>query len=428
MKQAVRYSVPAVVTAFVLAGCGVTTTGTSTSSTRASSPAAPTTTPATASTVPTLPSVPVGYKSTYNVLQTQLPVFSALSSSSGATTPGSTVISSALEPADGNVMRPGILQTNSLDSSTTMLHRMKAIGETGVTIQVSFPLLVSSFPDSSEYTTYYQDIAQVVHQEGMTLTVEENPLFGNISTLPISSYYAGLSLQSYGVADHQMAQTIINALHPAYLSILTEPDTYTAVIHNPGVDLNSVARGLQFVNTVMSGLQKDGTMVGAGTGTWTDPSYDQMLLAQTAIDYIDMHVYPIAQVDLNNMIRQVAAAVATHKPLIMSECWLYKEGTDGSPLDGPQAAPTEQKVGTYSFWEPLDEQFLTAVVRYARASKFLVVSPFSTLNFFAYQTFTPALDAQTSTEVRSSFDHLVSAALVSGQLSAVGQAYRRLAA
>jgi hypothetical protein len=215
MKQAVRYSVPAVVTAFVLAGCGVTTTGTSTSSTRASSPAAPTTTPATASTVPTLPSVPVGYKSTYNVLQTKLPVFSALSSSSGATTPGSTVISSALEPADGNVMRPGILQTNSLDSSTTMLHRMKAIGETGVTIQVSFPLLVSSFPDSSEYTTYYQDIAQVVHQEGMTLTVEENPLFGNISTLPISSYYAGLSLQSYGVADHQMAQTIINALHPA---------------------------------------------------------------------------------------------------------------------------------------------------------------------------------------------------------------------
>jgi hypothetical protein len=309
-----------------------------------------------------------------------------------------------------------------------MVHRMKAIGETGVTIQVSFPLLVPSFPDSAEYTTYYQDIAQVVHQEGMTLTVEENPLFGNISTLPVSSYYAGLTLQSYGVADHQMAQTIINDLHPAYLSILTEPDTYTAVFHNPGINLNSAASGVQFVNTVMNGLQKDGTLVGAGTGTWTDPSYDQMMLAQTAIDYVDLHLYPIAQVDLNNMIRQVAAAAATHKPLIMSECWLYKEGTDGSPLDGPQAAPTEQKVGTYSFWEPLDEQFLTAVVHYARANEFLVVSPFSTLNFFAYQTFTPALYAETSTEVRSSFDHLVSAAMVSGQLSAVGQAYQRLAA
>jgi len=418
----------ALVTVVVLAGCGVTTGGTSTSSTRASSPAAPTTTPATTTTVPAPPSVPAGYLGTYNVLQTQLPAFSALSAGRGATAPGSTVISSALEPADGNVMRPGILQTNSLDSSTTMVHRMKAIGETGVTIQVSFPLLVPSFPDSAEYTTYYQDIAQVVRQEGMTLTVEENPLFGNISTLPVSSYYAGLTLQSYGVADHQMAETIINDLHPAYLSILTEPDTYTALFHNPGINLNSAASGVQFVNTVMNGLQKDGTLVGAGTGTWTDPSYDQMMLAQTAIDYVDLHLYPIAQVDLNNMIRQVAAAAATHKPLIMSECWLYKEGTDGSPLDGPKAAPTEQKVGTYSFWEPLDEQFLTAVVHYARANKFLVVSPFSTLNFFAYQTFTPALYAETSTEVRSSFVHLVSAAMVSGQLSAVGQAYQRLAA
>ena len=118
----------ALVTAVVLAGCGVTTGGTSTSSTRASSPSVPTTTPATTTTVPAPPSVPAGYLGTYNVLQTQLPAFSALSAGRGATTPGSTVISSALEPADGNVMRPGILQTNSLDSSTTMVHRMKAIG------------------------------------------------------------------------------------------------------------------------------------------------------------------------------------------------------------------------------------------------------------------------------------------------------------
>jgi hypothetical protein len=338
-----------------------------------------------------------------------------------------TVIASGLEAADGNAMYPGVLQTNVLNTATTMVHRMKAMGETGVTIQTSFPLLVSGFPDSSEYTTFYQDIADVVHQEGMTLTVEENPLFGNISSIPIESYYAGLTLQSYESADQQMAQTIIDVMHPTYLSILNEPDTYTAVIHQQGIDLTSTSVGVAFVNAVISGLNKEGTLVGAGTGTWTDPSYDQALIAQTPIDFVDMHVYPVAQTDLTNMTGEVAEASAAHKPILESECWLYKQTTNGQPDDGPQAAPDEQKVITFSFWEPLDEEFLTTMLSYARSNGFLVVSPFSTMNFFAYQTWTQALDAETSQQVRQAFDQLVLSALNSSLLSSVGEMYQSLA-
>lgn len=369
--------------------------------------------------------VPAEYQATYEALQSQLVAFTALPL--GNVSAGTTVLSSGLEAADGNAMYPGVLQSKLLSTATTMVQRMKAMGETGVTIQTSFPLLVSSFPDSSEYTTFYQDIANVVHQEGMTLTVEENPLFGNMSSIPIASYYDGLTLQGYESADQQMAQTIIDVMHPTYLSILNEPDTYTAVIGQPGIDLTSAPVGVAFVNAVMTGLDKDGTLVGAGTGTWTDPSYDQALINQTRIDFVDMHVYPIAESDLTNMTSQVAEAAAAHTPILESECWLYKGTTNGQPDDGPQAAPDEQKVITYSFWEPLDEEFLTTMVDYARSNGFLVVSPFSTMNFFAYQTWTQALDGETSQQVRQAFDQAVLSALASGLLSSVGETYESLA-
>ncbi len=369
--------------------------------------------------------VPAPYRTTYDALQQQLRAFSSLTPRTAPK--GSTVVASALESADGNVMRPGVLQSNLLSTSTALVRQMKAIGETGVTIQVSFPLLLPTFPDSAEYTTFYRSIAQVVHQEGMTLTVEENPLFGNISALPIASFYAGLSLPSYAADDQQMAQTIIDVMHPTYLSILNEPDTYTAVIHQPGIDLRSAATGVEFVDLVLSGLQRDGTMVGAGTGTWMDTSYDQALLAQTSIDFLDVHLYPIAPVDLTNLKAQVAAARAAHKPLVMSECWLYKQGVAGAPQDGPRAAPNEQKTETFSFWEPLDAQFLTTVVHYTRSKGFLVVSPFATLNFLAYQPWTPALEAASSQQVRAVFNQRVRAALATGQLSSVGETYHHLA-
>jgi hypothetical protein len=409
MKKVATLGLALVMTGATLIGVGLATTGTSSATQqRSSSP------------------VPPPYQARYNALRSQLIGFAALPAHT--VSHSSTVIASGLEPANGNLMHPGVLQTNLLSSATTLVHRMKTLGETGVTIQVNFPLLLSSFPDSAEYTTFYRDIAQVVHQEGMTLAVEQNPLFGNISTLPIASFYAGLTLQSYAADDHQMAQTIIDIMHPTYLSILTEPDTYTAVIHQPGIDLDSPTTGAQFVNLVMGGLQQDGTLVGGGTGSWFNPSYDQLLLAQTPIEYVDMHVFPIAQSDLTNMTSIVSSATAAHKPIVVTECWLYKESSNGSPVDNVQAAPDEQKTETYSFWEPLDQQFLTTMVRYARSKRFVFVSPFSTLNFFAYQTWTPALDAQSPPQVRAAFNQKVEAALAAGELSTVGKTYQHLAA
>jgi len=369
--------------------------------------------------------VPAQYQQAYSTLQGQVSAFAAVAEPGPATS--ATVISSALEPADGNAMHPGILQGSALQTSITMISGMRAMGETGVTVQVSFPLLLSSFPDSSEYLSFYRQVAAAVHQQGMTLTVEENPLFPNMSGLPVSGFYAGLDLQSFAADYQQQAETIITAMQPRYLSFLNEPDTYTANLHNPSIRLTDPVTGVEFVNLVLGGLDRQGTSLCAGSGTWQDASYDQALLDQTSIDCLDLHMYPVAAQDVSNLQAEVTAAEVAHRPVVMSECWLYKQSTDGRPVDSVTSAPDEQKDGTFSFWEPLDSAFLTAMVDYARGHGFAVASPFSTENFFAYQAWTPALEAETPTQARQSFNLLVSQALKEGQLSSLGSAFAGLA-
>ena len=369
--------------------------------------------------------VPVTYASQYSALQSQVSSFASIA---GMPAPGSsTIMASSLEFANANILTPNVLAGNDLAYSTAMIKAMKALGETGVTVQVNFPLLLASFPDSSTYTSFYSQIAAAVHAAGMTLIVEANPLFENISSLPVSSLYSGLNLQSLAADYRAQAQTIINVMTPAYLAFLTEPDTDTALFHNSSLDLNNPGIGVQFVKGVLAGLDRKGTKVGAGTGTWQDASYDQSLLADTTIDFLDVHTFPVAPKDLTNMAAQVAAAQAAHMPIVMTECWLYKESTNGQPGESVTSAPDEQKVETYSFWEPLDSQFLTAMVSYARSNAFAVVSPFSTENFFAYQTWTSALDAQPESAVRSSFNRAVLQAIQAGQISGVGETVRQLA-
>ena len=248
---------------------------------------------------PTQPTpVPAEYQYIYSTLQGQV---ASLASLAPANPPAATVTSSALEVADGNALGPTVLQSNALADSTKMIQQMKAMGETGVTIQVSFPLLVTAFPGSATYTTFYQEVAQVVHSEGLSLSVEENPLFPNISGLPIASFYAGLNLSNYATDDRQQAQTIIDVMQPQYLSILGEPDTYTANFENPAIDLDDVTDGVDFVNMVLAGLDRGSTLVGGGTGTWTSPNYDQALIDRTSIAFVDMHTFPVAPIDLTQM-------------------------------------------------------------------------------------------------------------------------------
>ena len=69
----------------------------------------------------------------------------------------------------------------------------------------------------------------------------------------------------------------------------------------------------------------------------------------------------------------------------MDETWLDKP-TPGEGL-GPIGAPRNLKVKSYSFWEPLDEQYVSAMARYARSHGFTYVAFFDGARaFFGYLT------------------------------------------
>jgi hypothetical protein len=406
-----------VLAALACAGCSSSMTSTSA-----------TTVPTTSASTTTPPQpVPGPYQALVATLQGQVSSFAAEvgPSSSGA----HTVMAANLIAADGNIGQ-GLLVPRALTTASTMLQRLKHMGLRGVMLEVGFPLLLPNFPNSAGYTSFYQQVAQMIHADGMTLSVEVNPVFTSPQISSLHPDYSGLTVESYAAEQREEAQTIIDTMHPDYLTVLDEPDTFGS---NLSLPLNTPATGVQLVNLELTGLNRRSTKVGAGTGTWSPPPYDQALLNQTSIDYLSVHVYPLAQLDVQNLNTDVGAASQARKPIVMDEVGLYKDlvsgnfDATGTIHANANGAANEEKLLAFSFFEPLDQQFLTLITRYARNRGVVFLSPFETLNFFAYVDWTRMLDAMPSLQFRAVLDQAAVASMSSGRLSGVGRTYSQLA-
>jgi hypothetical protein len=332
-----------------------------------------------------------------------------------------TTIGTELLSANGNI-GASLLAPSAIAGVENELDAFQALGIKGVTVDVSFPLLLSSTAGSSGYLNFYEQVANQVKKRHMVLSVEENPIFAGtpLTTLPIS--YAGLTSQSYANEQREQAQTIVDRLHPKYLTVLDEPDTFTDAL---GVDLNTPTNAVQVVSRELTGLRRQGTMVGAGTGTWSPASIDEALLAHTSIDYLDVHVYPLGPQQVTNLRADSAAAKADHKPLVMDETWLNKPtATEGS---GPAGAPAELKEKSYSFWEPLDQQYLTAMYSYVRSQGYSYVSFFDGARaFFGYLPWSSQLQAATYQSFSSTYNQMVAANMRQNEHSGTGQTLAHL--
>lgn len=115
-------------------------------------------------------------------------------------------------------------------------------------------------------------------------------------------------------------------------------------------------------------------------------------------------------------------AAAAHKPLVEDETWLSKSDRAGRPGVGNPVI--EQKIKNWSFWEPLDEQYLSAMTTYARDHGFAFMSPFSTDLFAGYLRWTPARQALTKGQVAALTAKVQMTNLATGTLSPTGLAYQ----
>jgi hypothetical protein len=403
--------------ALALIGCSNSVSSTSSSTTRRSpSATSPHLTPIPQSPGP----VPTQYQAQYARIQAEVGAFA----SQVGTPPRhpATTVGTELLAANGNI-GSRLLNSSAINGVATELDVFSALGVEGVTVDVSFPLLLPTTSRSSGYLSFYERVAELVRAHHMVLSVEENPIFSGTPLTSLSISYAGLTVDTYAAEQHAQAQLIIDNLHPKYLTLLDETDTFSATL---GVDLNTPAASVQVVNDELRGLNRDDTLVGAGTGTWTTPAIDQALVTHTSIDYLSVHVYPLGQVQVANLNTDVAAAKSAHKRLVMDETWLEKPTAQEAAGAGPQGAPEELKIKSYSFWEPLDVNYLSAMVSYVRTREFDYVSFFDGARaFFGYLTWSPQLEASSYPAFSLEYNQLVAHNMRSLSVSRTGLELQR---
>jgi hypothetical protein len=201
------------------------------------------------------------------------------------------------------------------------------------------------------------------------------------SPLQAEGYYAGLTSERYRQEKRQMAETIIRELRPNYLTVENEPKTTE---HNTKLPM-TVQTFTQTLQFVLDGLDRSGVLVGAGAGSWDDPGYMESLARNTSVDYLDLHVYPINRDFLVDRAFKVGDIARRHgKRLVIGEAWLYKAADrdlGGAPV---AAAPGLFARDVFSFWEPLDVDFLIMMGKFAHLQQAELISFFWSRNFFGY--------------------------------------------
>jgi hypothetical protein len=204
------------------------------------------------------------------------------------------------------------------------LDAIQELGIQGVTIDVSYPVLTPAFPDYNQYLNFYENVVEQVRARGMKVDIEsETPLLVGYPGLSLGSVsYANLPYSAYLSQDKEMIQTVINDLHPDYLNIGTETDTLQLLLHYPEI---STPQGWgTYINSLLTGLNKSSTKINVGIGSWDPISYLYATLNDSAIDAIDIHIYPVYGDYLSVLTQIGQLSQEYNKPLVIDEMWLHK--------------------------------------------------------------------------------------------------------
>jgi len=112
------------------------------------------------------------------------------------------------------------------------------------------------------------------------------------------------------------------------------------------------------------------------------------------------------------------------KPVVFDECWLSKTDVMGS--NGVASSPELFKRDAYSFWAPLDQEFLAAMVNFSRLYGVAYLSPFWSGFFFAYVDFSKSISGLSYTDTAKLATQAQSTSLLEGKFTTTGETYRAL--
>lgn len=324
-----------------------------------------------------------------------------------------------------------LLIPEMLDSVMLSLDRMQALGQQAVSLDVNFPLLYRGFhPDETtfqRYLDFYRRVAQEIRQRGLKLCLESSQIFTASvwSPLEVEPFYKSLTLEEYVEAKSEMVRTIAKELQPDFFTVAEEPDTEARETGQPMDDLDQY---IPAVNRYVAEARQVGPermRIGAGFGTWLRgyETFAQRLAAETKVDFINLHVYPVHRQFMDRLVEVAELARQHGKGVVVGEAWLYKLGTNELGRANEQLVYGRD---VYSFWVPLDAKFLEVLVQVARSQGFEYVSPFWSRYFFGYLPYDERTKALPPQQAFRAVNRIAAEAMRAGTVSASGAAYQQL--
>jgi len=152
------------------------------------------------------------------------------------------------------------------------------------------------------------------------------------------------------------------------------------------------------------------------------------LAANTSLDYIDMHIYPI-QGDLvvDRAIRIAETARSHGKDAAIGEAWLYKLSSAELATEAGNWAKIYGR-DAYSFWIPLDKAFLRTMVKLSHYLRLQFLSPFWMQYLYAYLDYGPTTSGLGYGEISKLVNQKTWTNIQANALSPTGDFYRDLIA
>ncbi len=283
------------------------------------------------------------------------------------------------------------------------LDAFKAMRAGGVHILILAPDLF--FDHSGSMLDFYRRLAAEVRSRKMKLYIEhfiDIPFEPNIpsqtskaraSQDKIELHDDAQSKQEFlEILDHENT-LIYREIKPDYLTLIDEPrDGMMQPLH-----LSFSADELaSWIGTVTTRLKRSGdspkTLLGAGALTWEPEEFALQFAKQENLDYVDFHFYSLKirgedqALRLESLVRKIRAARPGMR-ITIGEAWLMKTGARA-----PKAQTTSEMLirNNFSFWQPLDEQFLAVLMGIAQKENISAVVPFFSQQFFTYYTIAEA--------------------------------------
>jgi hypothetical protein len=303
------------------------------------------------------------------------------------------------------------------------LDAFEKMGISGVKIAIDYPFFTTGFPNNDAYIKFYKRIVRECRSRKFAVLIANGNLFPNSPFSDLKYSFSGLTLEKYRQGKRQSCETIIRELHPDYLTIANEPTTEK-------LNLDIEQTPAQFADTtsyVLNGLEHSGTLMGSGTGTWSNLNYIRELVKIRDLDYIDMHIYPIDY--LQGAVDAAEIARAANKRLVLAEIGLYKvRDSEVGDLGRMATQATIYSRDIFSFWEPLDSKFLQLLVKMAKCNGYEFISPFWSTNLFSYIDYDPSTKNMTYNQLRQLDNNSAYTNAVAGKLSGWGETYRKIIA